>query len=101
MKEEVKRIVLEGTQQEKLALFNFDNSMPVEKVFFKFNLFINTYFHRYLKNKSAPFHEEMIKGYIESYRGGNFINLAFRGSSKTAYIKLFLAYALLDRKSVV
>lgn len=96
MKEEIKRIAISGTQQEKLALFNFDNSMPVEKVFFKFNLFINTYFHRYLKNKSAPFHDEMIKNMIKSYRGENYINLAFRGSSKSSYAKLLITYVLLN-----
>lgn len=95
-KEEIKRIVLDGTLQEKLALFTFNNKMPVEKVLLKFNLFINAYFIRYLKNKSAPFHDEMIKGYIESYRGENFINLAFRGSAKSSYMKLFLVYVILN-----
>ena len=92
----VKKVILEGTNQEKLALFTFNNKMPVEKVLLKFNLFINAYFIRYLKNKSAPFHDEMIKGYIESYRGNNFINLAFRGSAKSSYMKLFLVFVLLN-----
>jgi len=96
MKEEIKRIILEGTNQEKLALFTFNNKMPVEKVLLKFNLFINAYFIRYLKNKSAPFHDEMIRNLIKSYRGENYINLAFRGSSKTSYAKLFLVFVLLN-----
>tara|TARA_R110000868_G_C10971076_1_gene769957 strand:+ start:5357 stop:6898 length:1542 start_codon:yes stop_codon:yes gene_type:complete len=92
----IKEIILNGTQQEKLALFTFNNKMSVEKILFKFNLFINAYFIRYLKNKSAPFHNEMIKGYINSYRGENFINLAFRGSAKSSYIKLFLVFVILN-----
>lgn len=94
--EEIKRIILSGEKQEKLALFSFDTSMPVEKILLKFNLFINAYFHRYLKNKSAPFHDEMIRGYIESYKGENFINLAFRGSAKSSYMKLFIVFVLLN-----
>ena len=35
--EEIKRIILEGTKEEKLALFSFDCSMPVEKILLKFN----------------------------------------------------------------
>lgn len=93
---EIKRIVLQGSQQEKLALFTFNTKMPVEKILFKFNLFINAYFIRYLKNKSAPFHEEMIRNLIKSYQGQNYINLAFRGSSKTSYAKLFLVFVLLN-----
>lgn len=95
-KEEIKRYVMEGTNQEKLALFSFDISMSNEKILFKFNLFINTYFIRYLKNKSAPFHDEMIKNLIKAYKGENYINLAFRGSAKSSYSKLFIVYALLN-----
>jgi len=92
----IKKIILEGTQQERLALFTFNNKMPVEKILFKFNLFINAYFIRYLKNKSAPFHDEMIRNLIKSYRGENYINLAFRGSAKSSYAKLFLVFVLLN-----
>ena len=95
-KEEIKRIVLEGTQQEKLALFTFNTKMSEKKILFKFNLFINAYFIRYLRSKSAPFHDEMVEELIKSYKGGNFINLAFRGSSKTTYLKLFLVFVLLN-----
>lgn len=93
---EIKRIVLDGTQQEKLALFTFNTKMPEKKILFKFNLFINAYFIRYLRSKSAPFHDEMVEELIKSYKGGNFINLAFRGSSKTTYLKLFLVFVLLN-----
>jgi hypothetical protein len=95
-RERIKEIVLNGSKEERLALYSFDVSLPTEKIYKKFSLFARAFFPRYFKHKSAPFHEEMVKGFIDSYRGGNYVLLAFRGSAKTTYKKLFDVFALLN-----
>lgn len=95
-KDTIRDIVINGTREQKLALYSFDVSMDTEKIAKKFQLFARALYPRYFRHKSAPFHTEMVKGFIESYKGNNFVLLAFRGSAKTTYKKLFDTFALLN-----
>lgn len=94
--DKIRDIILDGTREEKLALFQFDVEMSTEKIAKKFQLFARSCYPRYFKHPSADFHAEMVKGFIESYKGSNFVLLAFRGSAKTTYKKLFDTFALLN-----
>lgn len=92
----IKHILLDGTPAQQRALFAFKNDTPEEKVLFKFKAFVRTKYTRYFSGSPAPFHDEMILNYIRSYRGANFLNLAFRGSAKTTLLKLFIVYVILN-----
>jgi hypothetical protein len=93
--------ILKGTDNEaKLNLFSFDSSNSAEEIYRKYILFSRSQYPRYFKTKSAPFHKDMIINEINSYLGiakkGNYLNIAFRGSSKTTGKKLFVVFALLN-----
>lgn len=92
----IKDIILEGEPHEKCMVFSFNKEMSIEKVLFKFKLFTKTNLPRYFKGKGSTFHDDMVRNLIKSYRGDNYINLAFRGSSKTTLAKLFLVFVLLN-----
>jgi len=94
--EQIKKILYEGTASDKQSLFCFDKDASNEKILLKFKIFAKANLIRYFKGDSAPFHDEMIINLIKSYRGENYINLAFRGSSKTTLAKLFLVFVLLN-----
>lgn len=92
----IERIILDGTTDEKRFLFAFNKTHSNEEVLAKFKLFARANFIRYFKSESAPFHDEMVLNFIKSYRGENYVNLAFRGSSKTSLAKIFLCFILLN-----
>lgn len=92
----IRDIIIEGRPEEKRVLFSFNQDTPIKEVLFKFKLFTKSNLTRYFKGKSAEFHDDMIRNLIKSYRGDNYINLAFRGSSKTTLTKLFLVFILLN-----
>ncbi len=97
MTSEIKRIIIEGTPQEKRALYAFDSKTSDKDIYKKFRLFTRGNYPRFFKSKDAPFHKRMIMGYIDSYVGGsNFLNIGFRGSSKTTIKKLFDVFILLN-----
>lgn len=96
MSKEIKDIIISGTREQKLALFTFKLDYDTEKILLKFKLFTTAFFIRYLKSKSAPFHDEMVRNMIKAYKGENFINLAFRGSAKSSLAKLFITFVLLN-----
>lgn len=95
-KQFIKDIILKGKSQEKIALFSFNKTNSNEKIYKKFQLFVKSNFIRFFKGEDAPFHQEMVMNFIRSYRGENYINLAFRGSSKTSLAKLFLVFLILN-----
>ena len=95
-KELIRGILLDGTPEDKRLVFLFNKDTPEDKLLLKFKLFAKSNLTRYLKGKGAGFHDEMVRNLIKSYRGENYINLAFRGSSKTTLAKLFLVYVLLN-----
>ncbi len=92
----IKNIVLDGTPEQKRALYFFNSATSNEKVLKKFKLFSKGNFIRYFQEADAPFHEEMIMNDILSYRGRNEVDLGFRGDGKTSLGKLFLVFVLLN-----
>lgn len=96
--EEIKQILNSEDLPKIKALFAFDNTNSAEAVVFKFGLWARYTHPKYFKSKDAPFHKEMDLNLVKAYRGetSQFINIAFRGASKTAKTKLFLAYAILN-----
>lgn len=98
-KELLKRIATQGTPAEKLALFQFDASDDAETVLKRFKFFTRSCYPHYFHDPSAPFHDKMVLNYLNSYRGiQNGIEVAFRGAAKTALLKLFLTFVLLNDK---
>ena len=95
-KELLKNIVLNGTVAEKKELYSFSKNDDNKRVLNKFKYFARGNYARYFSSASPAFHDEMIINMIRSYRGENYINLAFRGSSKTSQAKLFLVFVLLN-----
>lgn len=81
---------------QQKALFNFDKTDSNEAVLLKFNLWARFFFIQYFKVKDAPFHKEMDSSNLKVYRGQlkSFVNLAFRGASKTTRTKLFFAFCI-------
>lgn len=100
-KQVLKNIALNGTPAEKLELFQFDSNTPDDIVLKKFKYFARSCYPHYFQNKSAPFHDQMVLNYLQSYKGvKNGIEIAFRGAAKTSYLKLFVTYVLLNDKDV-
>ena len=77
--------------------FGFDNHTPKEIVF-RFNLFTRKYYSRFFDSKDAPFHKEIDIYNARIWMGeiNSFLNIAFRGGSKTTRTKLFIAFAVLN-----
>jgi len=95
-KKELRRILIEGTKEEKIALFGFNKDNTTKEIYKKFRLF-STNYPRFFKHNPAPFHEGMMMNYIKSYRGElNYLNIGFRGCAKTTLLKLFVAFVLLN-----
>lgn len=97
----IKDIILKGTTQEKIALFSFNYQDSLEKLIKKFQLFSKANYIRFFKGNDAPFHYRMVENLAKSYRGENYINLAFRGSSKTSLAKLFLVFVILNDRDKI
>lgn len=96
-KEEIKSIIEGNDNKAKINLFSFDKDNDVESVYRKYVLYSRSQFPRYFQSSSAPFHKEMILNSIKSYRKDqNFLNLAFRGASKTSPLKVFVSFILLN-----
>jgi hypothetical protein len=94
-KELLKHICINGTPAEKRALFEFDVSMSNEKILKKFKLYSRSCFVRYFPSKSAPYHDDMVLDYIDSYKGvANVLEAAHRDAAKTSLMKLFVAFAI-------
>lgn len=85
-----------GTNEEKKALFVFNNATLNEEIKVKFNLWARHHFPKYFKVAQAECHDEMDDANIAIYRGQkkDFTNLSFRGASKTTRLKLFLAFCI-------
>lgn len=92
----IKKIVHLGSNAEKIALYSFNAETKRKIVLKKFKIFVRANYIRYISSDSPDFHDEMVLNMIRSYRGQNFINLAFRGCSKTSLAKLFIAFVLLN-----
>lgn len=96
MNEEIKKIIFEGTDAQRKYLFQFNLSNTKEEIVKKFNLWARYFYPKFFKSKDAPFHTEMLDRLAGMYLGQSdeFLNIGFRGCSKTTYTKLFMAYVL-------
>lgn len=100
MKAEILEILNNGTPSQKRALFQFDFGTDPELILKKFTYWSKWFFPKYFKSKDAPFHKDIDKGNIQVYlHGGQFLNIAFRGSAKTTRTKLFIAFAITNDTS--
>ena len=77
--------------------FGFDTHTP-EEIVFRFNLFVRRFFPKFFNSKDAPFHKEIDINNVRIWLGeiSSFLDIAFRGASKTTRTKLFIAFAILN-----
>lgn len=94
--QKIKDIILHGKSQDKRILFAFDKNTPIEKVALKYKLFTRAMYPRYYKEKSAPFHDDMVLRTIKCYKGENIVDIGFRGAAKTTIKKLVRVFILLN-----
>lgn len=96
MAKTLKDLIQSTDLSELKGLFAFDRSNTVEQINVKFNLWGRKYFSQYYQSKDAAFHKEIDLSNIKLYVGeiDQFVNVAFRGASKTSRTKLFLAFCI-------
>ncbi len=94
--EDIKKILYEGTEAQRRYLFSIEQKTTAEDMVKKFNIFTRYFYPKFFKSKDAPFHREMLLNLAKLYRGDidEFLNIGFRGCSKTTYTKLFLVYII-------
>lgn len=98
-KEYLKHLAIHGNPIQKKELFGFDSQTPDDVVLKKFKLFARANYARYFTTASAPYHNDMVLDYLDSYRGRhNVLIAAHRDAGKTALIKLFIAFVILNDK---
>ena len=89
-------VIKRDNPEEVKALFVFDKTNNDIEVYFKFNLWARYFFLKYFTSDDCLKHKEMDLNNIKAYRGeiSQYVNVAFRGFSKTARTKLFLAFCI-------
>lgn len=96
--EELKKIVLNGTDAERKYVFSFTKEDKIEHIYAKFQLFTRYFYPKFFKSKDAPFHKEMVLYFIQLYTGklygDEFLDIGFRGCSKSTFAKLFIVFVL-------
>lgn len=92
----VKEILDRGDRAEIRALFAFNKDTDEVKVMVKFRIWGGWFFPKFFSVSDAPFHKEIDRGNLRSYRGiqSEFLDIAFRGAAKTTRTKLFVAFAI-------
>lgn len=92
----LRRILDEGSLEDKKALFAFNSDNTEEQVIVKFNLWARYFFPRYFTSKDAQFHKDIDKLNLLAYDGDvdAFVDIAFRGAAKTARTKLFIGFCI-------
>ena len=91
----IEQILFNGTNEEKIFLFSFDDNDDFETIYKKYSTFARFNYPRYFQNKQSHKHKELILHYIESYFGQkNFLIKGFRGCAKTSIMKLFMVFVL-------
>lgn len=99
-KQFLKNIAVSGTPAEKKALFSFTLDDSNETILKKFKLFSRSCYPRYFTDPAAPYHDDMVFDYIDSYRGtDSVLEAAHRDAAKTALIKLFITFVILNDTS--
>lgn len=95
--EEIKEILYNGTDAQRKYLFSFKVSDDIELIYKKFTVFTRFFYPKNFKSKDAPFHKEMVMSMLSLYKGevyDEFLNIGFRGCSKTTFTKLFIVFIL-------
>lgn len=94
----LEKLIQGGSKKEHLALFSFDKDNTPEEVAVKFNLWSRYFFYKYFTSPDCDAHKEMDLNNIKAYSGEirQYVNVAYRGFSKTARTKLFIAYCILN-----
>ncbi len=96
MSKDIKQILDGGSPKELRAFFGFNRETPNEHIVLKFNLWARKYFTKFFTSKDADFHAEIDLLNVQAYKGDirEFLNIMFRGGSKTTRTKLFLAFCI-------
>lgn len=95
--DEIKKILFEGTDAQKKLLFSFGSLTTKEDIYKKYQIFTRYFYPKFFKSKDAPFHKEMVERMISMYKGeqyDEFLNIGFRGCSKSTVTKLFMVFVL-------
>ena len=96
------KTVKEGTDEEILAFFSFDPTKTKDEIImFKFQYWAWKLYPRYYQSAPATFHDDFIKHMLGAYLGRhNYLNLGFRGCAKTTFSKLFIAFMILNDRTL-
>lgn len=94
--DEIQNIINRADPKELRAFFAFNKDNSNDEIALKFNVWARYLFMKYFTSKDCDEHEEMDLNNIKAYRADidQFVNAAFRGFSKTARTKLFIAYCI-------
>lgn len=89
-------ILNRNNPKELRALFAFDSTNSNEEVIFKFNIWARYFFVKYFSSEDCVAHSVMDMNNVKVYRSNiiQYVNVAFRGFSKTARTKLFIAFCI-------
>lgn len=93
---QIKEILERNNNDELRALFAFNSSNTNEQIAFKFNIWARFFFVKYFSSPDCEKHKEMDINNIRAYKSEikQYVNIAFRGFSKTARTKLFVAFCI-------
>lgn len=93
---EIRTILDEGNPAKLLALFQFDVQEPPERIIKKFKIWSRYFFPKFFSSPDSPDHDSVDMGNVKVYVGheSSFLDIAFRGFSKTTRTKLFIAYCI-------
>ncbi len=92
---EIQKILNSNDLSKIKAVFLFNKNQDIELIRKKFNYWSKYFIPHYFTSKDADFHKLIDEGNIGVYKNGeSFLDIAFRGSSKTTRTKLFIAFAI-------
>lgn len=93
---EIRKVLDTGKPSELIALFQFSITDSPERIVKKFKVWSRYFFPRFFSSPDAQFHEDMDMNNVLVYlnKQSTFLNIAFRGSSKTTRTKLFIAFCI-------
>lgn len=97
----IPQILASSDPLKKKALFSFSlQKHSDDEILVKFNLWARYNFPKYFSSEDADFFLDIDGNNLKTYRGvwPAFIDIAFRGASKTARTKLFVAFCIANDK---
>lgn len=92
----IKQLLASNDKEKIKSLFAFNKVDPIDRVLFKFQLWMRFFFSKYFSSTDAPFHREIDLYNLKVYRGEleQFVDIAFKGAAKTSRTKLFVAFVI-------